>query len=329
MTILITGVGGFVGPHVVRALRARGDAVWGAGLEPAPPAVLAGDAAVERWVQWDVAVGHEPGQELLAPGLGVGAVIHLAGQASAARSFDDPVGTFAANAGGTQHLLEAARHARFKGPVLVVSSSEVYGHVPPGVPIDELAPLAPVSPYSASKAAAEALALAYANGYGLRVVIARPFSHTGPGQSPAFAIASWARQIAGFEAAHARGEQGPFRLAVGNLDPVRDYSDVRDVAQAYLALIDRGEPGTAYNVASGRGVRLADVVAMLAGMARVPVDVIADPARRRPADLTYLVGNAARLAALGVSPKVRLEVTLSDLLEDARHAAGVPVPGGS
>ena len=327
MNALITGVGGFVGPHLVRAIRAGGGRAFGVSLEAQAPESLAGDAALERYARWDATRGPEG----LAPALAWGAdsIVHLAGQASAARSFEDPAGTFAANAQGTLALLEAARGAGFAGPILLVSSSEVYGRIPEGRPAAEDTPLLPVSPYGASKAAAEAIAQAYARGYGLRVVIARSFSHTGPGQGPAFALASWARQVAAAEARHARGDRGPFRLLVGNLAPVRDYSDVRDVVRAYLLLLERGESGAAYNVASGRGVALRDALSMLIAHARVPIEVVEDPARLRPADLTYLVGNPARLHALGHAPRHALEDTLEALLDGARREEAQAVRGGS
>jgi len=320
MSVLVTGAGGFVGPHLARAVRAAGGQAWGVSLEAAPPSALAGDAALERYARWDI--GDGPAGLETALMWGPDAIVHLAGQASAARSFDDPLGTFAANAGGTLALLEAARQAKFAGPILVVSSSEVYGRITEGQPATEAHAIAPISPYGASKAAAEALALAWAQGYGMRIVLARSFSHTGSGQGPAFALASWARQIADCEAKHTRGEAGPFRLAVGNLSPVRDYSDVRDVVRAYLTLLEKGASGTAYNVASGRGVALGDALRMLLAHATVAIEVVEDPARFRPADLTYLVGDPARLKALGYAPRHSIEETLLTLLDGARREPG-------
>jgi nucleoside-diphosphate-sugar epimerase len=163
------------------------------------------------------------------------------------------------NAGGTLRLLDAARRAAFPGPILVVGSSEAYGRIPAGVPCSEDAPLAPVSPYGVSKAAADHATRVYAASFGLRALVARPFSHTGPGQAPVFAVASWARQIAAFEAADPAAG-AVHRLKVGNLAPVRDYGDVRDVVRAYVALLEQGEAGAAYNVATGQETTLRAIV---------------------------------------------------------------------
>jgi GDP-4-dehydro-6-deoxy-D-mannose reductase len=261
---------------------------------------------------------------------GADAVAHLAGQASAARSFADPEGTFRANAQGTAAVLDAMREAGCRGRLLCVSTSEVYAPAASSAPLREDAPVGPVSPYGASKLAAEAACHArLETDDGCDIVIARAFSHTGPGQGPAFALASWARQIADFEAEAARGGSGPFRLAVGNLAPVRDYSDVRDVARAYVTLLERGERGATYNVASGRGVTLAEALALLTARARVAVEVIEDPARHRPADLQFVVGDPGRLNALGFAPRHSFPETLDALLDGARRDAGAPLLGGS
>lgn len=326
MNVLITGVGGFVGPHLARAIREAGGRAAGVSLEAAPPSALEADA-LDRYARWDLSQGPEGGKEPLS--WRPDAIVHLAGQASAARSFEDPAGTFGANARGTLALFEAARAAQFTGPLLLVSSSEVYGRLTDGQPAREDDPVRPVSPYGASKASAEALASAWARGYGMRIVVARSFSHTGPGQGPAFALASWAHQIAACEARHERGEPGPFRLDVGNLAPVRDYSDVRDVVRAYLLLLDRGEPGTAYNVASGTGLALGDALRLLLAHARAPITVVEDPARLRPADLPYLVGDPSRLRALGWASQHAIGETLEALLDGARRELGSAVRGGS
>jgi len=289
---------------------------------------LAAEPTLRGWTRWDA--GDEQDDALARlfaePKAAIEAVVHLAGQSSAARSFEDPVGTLRINAGGTLRLLEAARHAKFGGPLLVVGSSEAYGRIPQGVPCSEETPLVPVSPYGVSKAAADHATRVHAAAFGLKALVARSFSHTGPGQAPVFAVASWARQIAAFEADGA----GSHRLKVGNLAPVRDYGDVRDVVRAYVALLEKGEAGAAYNVATGHGTTLRAIVDALVARARVGIEVTEEAARLRPNDVPYLVGSPARLtAATGWTPEYTLEQTLSDLLDAARSAHGAPVEGGA
>ncbi|HXJ70875.1 MAG TPA: GDP-mannose 4,6-dehydratase, partial [Verrucomicrobiae bacterium] len=225
--VLVTGAGGFVGPHLVRALAARGAHVRGAGLG-APP----GGTPIEDWREADFSNLAQAEDAVAAAPLET--IVHLAGQSSAAQSFKDPEGTFRANVNGTWSLLEAARAHAPAARVLVVSTSEVYGSIEPGTRAAETDAFVPVSPYALSKAAAEQLASAYAATHKLDVVRARPFGHTGPGQTPRFVVPAFAQQIARVEA----GRAEPV-LRVGNLDVTRDLSDVRDIVQGYCALLER------------------------------------------------------------------------------------------
>jgi GDP-4-dehydro-6-deoxy-D-mannose reductase len=222
------------------------------------------------------------------------------------------------------HLLDAARRCGLRPDVLVVGSAEEYGAVlPEELPIRESVPLRPASPYAVSKVAQGALALLYGPAGGMRVVLTRTFHHTGPGRGEAFAESSFARQVAEIEA----GLRPPV-LKVGNLDAVRDFSDVRDVVRAYWMLLDRGEGGTAYNVCSGQGRRIRDLLDTLLAASTARVDVQVDPARLRPSDVPVQVGDASRLrAATGWEPRIPLERTLSDLLDDWRaRVARAPRP---
>lgn len=319
-TVLVTGVSGFVGPHLARALVASGARVVGLGVEPAPPAGLPLGG-------WQTADLREPAAVAQAVARArPDAVVHLAGQSSAARSFADPAATFAANVGGTRNLLEAVRDGAPAARVLVVGSSEVYGPQPEGSRVAEEAPFAPVSPYAASKAEADRLAEASGQGpRALDVVRVRAFSHTGPGQSPAFVVPAFAQQIAAIEA----GRAEPV-LRVGNLEVMRDLSDARDVVRAYVALLERGTRGAAYNVCRGEGVRLTEVVRRLVALARVAIRVEVDPARLRPADIPWLVGDPSRLARdTGWRTELPLERTLEDVLEEWRERAAAAGPGGT
>lgn len=312
--VFVTGANGFVGPHLARALAARGDTVHGSGLGEAPAGV-----PFARWTPLDV-LEIEACTAALKDAK-PDAIVHLAGQSSAARSFQDPEGTFRLNVVGTWNVLEAARRESPRARVLVIGSGESYGPQPEGTRVTEDAPFRPVSPYALSKAASDQLAATLATMHRLEVIRTRSFAHAGPGQAPTFALPSFAKQIAAIE----RGHEDPV-VKVGNLEVVRDLTDVRDVADAYALLLERGTPGRAYNVGRGEGVRLAEVAARLCAHARVPVRIEVDAARFRPADVPYLVSDTARLRSdTGWEPRRPLEDTLEELLGAARAdlAAGV------
>jgi GDP-4-dehydro-6-deoxy-D-mannose reductase len=245
-------------------------------------------------------------------------VFHLAAQASVADSFGDPAATWEVNATGTLRLVSALPAG---ARMLFVSSAEVYGLVPDAAqPIRESSPLRPANPYAASKAAAEMAVIEAALGHaGAHAVIARSFSHTGPGQDARFALAAFAQQLARIGA----GVAEPV-LRVGNLQARRDYLDVRDVVRAYLLLIERGEPGRAYNVASGEPYRMEELVRVLVELSGTGARLEVDAARVRPVDLPLLSGDSSALRALGWEPRVPLRQTLADLLTHERAALPTP-----
>jgi GDP-4-dehydro-6-deoxy-D-mannose reductase len=213
------------------------------------------------------------------------------------------------------HVLDAARRLGLKPAVLVVGSAEEYGPVAEAdLPIREETPLQPASPYAVSKAAQGALALLYGPKGGMRVVLTRTFHHTGPGRGEAFAESSFARQIAEIECG-----LRPAVIEVGNLDAVRDFTDVRDVVRAYLLLVEKGEAGQAYNVCSGRGRKIHEILDLLLAGSTARVEVRVDEERLRHSDVPAQVGDPARVrAATGWEPKIPLEQTLADLLADWR-----------
>lgn len=309
--ILITGANGFVGPHLVRVLDAAGYEAHGIGLGAPPAGVeLAG------WHGFDLleVTSLESAVSQVRPDF----VVHLAGQSSAAVSFVDPEGTFRVNVEGTRRLLDVVGRLAPRARVLVVSSSEVYGPQPENTCVREDGRCRPVSPYARSKAEAERLSLERVRECGADVVVARAFGHAGPGQTPRFVVPSFAEQIAAIES----GRAEPC-LKVGNLEVTRDLSDVRDVVRAYLALLLCGRTGAIYNVCHGEGVRLTAVVASLVALARVPVRVEIDPARLRPADIPWLVGDPALIARdTGWRTGIPLETTLRDVLDEWRGRAG-------
>lgn len=313
MRLLVTGAGGFVGGHLVEQVRRE-----------APATSLHGVVLPHGSLAWSTAQGARVVEADLDDPAAAAAVIdevrpdaivHLAGQSSVHQSWLDPGGTLRTNVLGIVHLLDAARRAGLAPAVLVVGSAEEYGPVAEAeLPIRETAPLRPASPYAVSKVAQGALALLYGPAGGMRVVLTRTFHHTGPGRGEAFAESSFARQIAEIEA----GLRPPV-IEVGNLDAVRDFSDVRDVVRAYLLLLERGEPGQAYNVCSGRGRSIREILDLLLARSTARVEVRLDRDRLRPADVPSQVGDPSRLrAATGWEPEIPLEQTLADLLADWR-----------
>jgi GDP-4-dehydro-6-deoxy-D-mannose reductase len=311
MRVLLTGASGFAGPVVATALVARGHAVHGFARH-APDRARA--PAAMTFHAGDVRDAAVLGRTVAA--VAPDAVVHLAAVAAPAAAERDPALAYAVNLGGTLALLAAARALPSRPRLLVVSSSAVYGAVLPAeLPLTEDAPLRPLTVYGASKAAAELAALQWGRAYGLDVVVARPFNHTGPGQEPAYVCAALAQQIAAIEA----GRQAPV-VTVGNVDPVRDLSDVRDVAAGYVALLERGRGGTVYNLCAGEGVSVAEVIAQLRTLARVPLRARIDPERRRPNDVERIVGSHERATAdTGWTPRAPLLETLALVLDDWRR----------
>jgi GDP-4-dehydro-6-deoxy-D-mannose reductase len=310
LRVLVTGVSGFAGPPLVRALAERGHGVH--GLARRPPTRDVGAPLVFHTADVRDAAAVARVMGAVAPD----AIVHLAAVAEPRAAEDDPGEAYNVNLGGVLAVLGAARAASHEPRLLLVSSSAVYGAVDPGdQPITEDAPLRPLTVYGASKAAAEVAALQWERAYGVDVVVARPFNHTGPGQLPAYVCAALASQVAAIE----RGRQPPV-LAVGNVDPVRDIGDVRDIAAGYVALLERGRKGTIYNLCTGEGASVAEIIAQLRTLARIPMRAHADPARRRARDVDRIVGSHARATAdTGWTPRIPLVDTLATVLDDWRH----------
>lgn len=311
MTVLVTGADGFVGRWVLRSLLAAGHDVVGAVRPGAPrdDGLAEAERRAVRWVPLELGDLVSVRQ---ATCLACDAVIHLAAVASGGDALADPGVAWAVNAAGTARLLGELGRLRGLGVadplVLVVSTAEVYG-AGATRPIVETDAVAPRSPYAASKCGAELAALETRERTGLRVVVARAFPHTGPGQDERFVAPAFARRLRGARLARARV------VKVGNLEPTRDFLDVRDVAAAYVAIIARGAAGEVYNVASGTGVTLRELFERLAAMVGVDAIPEPDPEFMRPADIPYLVGDASKLrTATGWTPTYPLEQTLRDLV---------------
>ena len=299
--VLVTGAAGFAGGHLLEQLAGSTDLVGWSRSDPPPPL-----APLARWQRVDILDGGKVYDSLLA--LRPQAIFHLAGQPHVGESWNDTAGPLAANVLGTHRILDAVDRLGYQCRILVAGSAQVYASSTE--PISEDGAIAPSSPYALSKLAQEQLALRAGTGQ-MEVIVARPFNHTGPRQKPSFLAPGVARQIAQIE----RGELDPV-ITVGNLDPVRDLFDVRDVVRAYAALMKHAVPGTVYNVASGVPRPVRTVVEALVARARVPIRIEQDPARFRPNDVPVLVGNASRLEkATGWRPEIPFEQMIEDLLD--------------
>lgn len=315
--ILITGATGFVGGHLAECLLAEpGRAVHGLSRSATWPAEWQHLAGRVRLHAADC--GDSPAVEAILQSVAPDWIFHLAGYANAGQSFREPDAAWAGNLGATRALYDALARWGGKARVLYVSSGLIYrqsGDRERGVAEDAV--LEPPSPYAASKAATDLLSYQVTRHPGLDVVRARPFNHIGPRQSADYAAANFARQVAAVEA----GRQEPL-IETGDLSAERDLSDVRDVARAYIALLEHGRSGEAYNVGSGRPVPMQAVLDRLVSMARVRVEVRQKPGSARPADAAVTCCDASKLhRETGWKPRHDLDGTLADTLDYWRQRA--------
>jgi len=317
MKILVTGAGGFVGLWLIPRLLEAGHEVIG-GLYPVttPPEQLPeAQRRQVRWLPLDLRDTATVGSALTTH---PGAVVHLAALASGADARRDPGLAWEVNAGGTARLAEGLAQQRAAGNtdplLLVVSTGEVYGAGSGIKPRLEGDPTVPCSPYAVSKLGAELAGLEVQRRTGLRVVIARAFPHTGPGQSNRYVVPAFAERLIA-----AKRLAAPV-VRTGNLKPVRDFLDVRDVVEAYVGLLEKGQSGEIYNVARGEGISLREIFTRLARLIGVRATPEVDPELIRPSDIPVLVGDASRLrAAVGWSPRLSLDQTLQDMVHAQTH----------
>jgi GDP-4-dehydro-6-deoxy-D-mannose reductase len=310
MRILVTGITGFAGSHLAEQLLAGpGVELFGCsrrGRWPDDCALLQDHVALHACDLTDPAAA-----EALVREVRPEALYHLAGYAHARRSIDEPDAAWAANLTATRALYEAVLRWGGRPRILFVGSGQVYGECEsPEQALDEDRPLRPANPYAASKAAADLVSYQYARA-GLDVVIARPFNHIGPRQSPAYAVAHFARQLAEVE----RGQCPPL-LETGNLSPRRDLTDVRDVVRAYRLLLQCGRAGAAYNVGTGEAPSMREVLDRLLALSPARVEVRQRADLVRAGETSVLRADPSRLRReTGWVPAFRLEQSLTDILE--------------
>ncbi len=327
MKVLITGITGFAGSHLADYT-----------LVHCPDAEVHG---TRRWRSKEDAASHLNGSvtfhecdvtdahnvykviERVKPDK----IFHLAAQSYIPASWDSPAETFHTNVIGQCNLLEAIRRLRPGGydPVVVVAgSSEEYGKVEPeDFPVRETTRLSPLSPYAVSKVAQDFMGYQYWQSYKIRVIRSRAFNHEGPRRGEVFVISNFCKQIAMIE----QELQKPV-IAVGNLDAIRDFTDVRDMVRAYWLLTEKCQPGDVYNISSGKGWRVGQVLEMLLERStKKGIKVRTDPQRLRPSDVPILIGDSSKFRrATGWEPTIPFEKTLDDCLNYWRSR--VPIPTG-
>jgi GDP-4-dehydro-6-deoxy-D-mannose reductase len=297
MHVLITGIGGFIGPRLARNLLEHGHRVSGTWLENTPPPPP--DGILEGVDLHHADLLDRNSLDRVFEAANPDAVVHLAGLSHVGESWKRPGEYFRVNVLGTESLLQAAGDRR----MVFASSAEVYGPVPvEQQPIHEERLPDPCSPYALTKAAAERIALTRG------AVVARSFNLVGPGQATAFALPSFALQLT----AIARGEVEPV-LKVGNLSARRDFVHVDDGAEAFRILIQSGHPGRIYNIAGEQAVSIAEALDRLCAVSGIEPRKEEDPERMRPVDIPLLLGDSGRLRKLGWEPRRTLDQALSDL----------------
>ena len=324
MRILITGVTGMVGSHLVDHVLANYADVEVHGLMRWRSPIDNIRHAIDR-ISVHLADLNDLGSLIrLLETVQPDRIFHLAAPSYVTTSFTAPVDTLRTNVIGTSNLLEAVRLSGVEARIHICSSSEVYGQVIEGdLPIRETMPFRPASPYAVSKVGEDMIAYQYGLAFGLHILRTRMFTHTGPRRGAVFAESAFARQIARIEVGL---QSEPVR--VGNLDSVRTYADVRDAVRAYWLLLEKCPPGEVYNIGGTRTLTIGNILEILKSMALVPVEHVVDPDLLRPSDVTLQVPDISRFqAATGWTPEIELEQTLGDLLNYHRQSlvAGVVV----
>jgi GDP-4-dehydro-6-deoxy-D-mannose reductase len=306
MKTLIVGASGFVGAHLIHELTAHGHSVFAASIEADFTSV---EVPRERTIAANI---EDPGQianmlRLSDPEW----IVNLAAQSSVSQSWVDPIRTARVNVLGPVGLLEGVRKANLHARFLMIGSSEEYGEVGSGEQVDEKVRLAPNNPYAITKYAQELFSSTYATAYGMDIVLARPFPHSGPGQQRGFVVPDFCAQIA-----EAERDGVATAIHVGNLDSSRDLSDVRDVVRGYRLLLESGTSGQAYNIGSGKALRTGEILDFLLSRAHRRLRTEVAPQMKRPIDVPTIVADTTRIrSATGWTPEIPLEQTLTDTLE--------------
>ncbi len=316
MRVLITGITGFAGSHLADFILAHDQNVEVHGTRRWRSKEDAADHLVGRVTFHECDITDAHNMYRVIENVKPDHIFHLAAQSYIPASWDSPAETFHTNIVGQCNLLEAIKRMRPSGydPIVqIAGSSEEYGKVShEHLPITETTPLHPLSPYAVSKVAQDYMAYQYWQSFRIRAIRTRAFNHEGPRRGEVFVISNFCKQIADIE----RELRKPV-LHVGNLDAVRDFTDVRDTVRAYWLAMEHCEPGEVYNIASGTGRRIGDVLEQLLTLStRRGIQVERDPQRMRPSDVPALIGDSRKFRATsGWAPTIPFEKTLRDSLD--------------
>jgi GDP-4-dehydro-6-deoxy-D-mannose reductase len=316
--ILISGCTGFVGSHLAEYCLSKGAKVYGTKRWRSSLDNIKGILNKVKLIDCDVTDSSSVRRALdeSKPDF----VFHLAAQSYVQCSFSQPRETFHTNVQGQLNFLHGLREKLF-GRLLTIGSSEEYGLVDQGeCPIREYQPLRPLSPYGVSKVTQDLLSYQYFKSYGVDVVRTRAFNHTGPRRGHVFAESDFASQIVDMELNRNKERV----IHVGNLESVRDYTDVRDMVKAYWLALEKGEKGEVYNICSGAGFKMSDILNILIDLSKLrKVKVKQDKARMRPSDVPTLVGDCEKFKCrTGWGKEIYLNKTLADLLSWWREKKG-------
>jgi GDP-4-dehydro-6-deoxy-D-mannose reductase len=310
---LITGYSGFVSHHFLNYLESRQEACSVLGVDINEPVF---DIHSYKYVQntfkkinlLDKAQVDDILQSYLPD-----YILHLASYSSVANSWKNPVMSFVNNTNIFLNLVDQVRLENLNCRILSIGSSEEYGKVnAESLPLHEQLPTNPVSPYAVARVSQEMLSQIYAKSYGLDVVLTRSFNHIGPGQSDVFAISSFAKKMVDIKY-HSSANKA---ITVGDIDIIRDFVDVRDVVKAYFLLLQNGEKGEIYNICSGMGISLKNVLEKMMAILQIELEIVVDKQLIRPADNQIIIGSNSKIKKkIGWQPEITLEKSLIDLLD--------------
>ncbi len=309
LRVLITGMNGFAGSHLADFLLTQPNVeLVGAGLGSIENIAHLGERV--RFIEGNLT--NLDFVKTLLTEARPERIYHLAGQAFAPTSWQDPWGTIEINLRSQVNLLQSAADLKLNARILVIGSIDEYGRVEPSeTPIAETTPLKPDSPYGVSKIAQDFLGLQYFFSHQLPIVRVRPSNHIGPRQNEQFVTSNFAKQIAEIEI----GARAPV-VHVGNLTPQRDFTDVRDMVRAYSLALERGDPGEVYNIGSEHAHSIQQVLDLLLKSSRVAIRVERDPGRFRPSDTPVMYYSTEKFRVqTGWQPMIRLEQSLRDILD--------------